>query len=67
MKIQYKTRAAGPAGVFGIGSIAEVTEAQARQLVDGGYATALEPFPQAAPKPAPEPTQQTAKGKPARK
>jgi len=45
MKIQYKTRAAGPAGVFGIGSIAEVTEAQARELVDGGYATALEPFP----------------------
>lgn len=58
MKVQYKTRAAGPAGVFGIGSIAEVTEAQARQLVDGGYATALEPFaemPKAAPaeKPAP--------------
>ena len=34
MKIQMKTRAAGPEGVFGIGSIAEVTEAQARQLVE---------------------------------
>jgi hypothetical protein len=67
MKIKYKTRAAGPDGTWNIGDVADIPVDKARQLVTGGYAEALEPFPQAAPKPAPEPTQQTAKGKPARK
>lgn len=42
MKIKLKTRAAGPEGVWGIGAVLDLPEAQAKQLVDGGYADALE-------------------------
>jgi hypothetical protein len=44
MKIKYKTRAAGPSGIRGIGDIEDLPEEMAKRLVDGGYAEALEPF-----------------------
>lgn len=46
MKIKMRTLSAGPDGVMDVGKIYTVSVEEARQLVDGRYAEALEPFPE---------------------
>lgn len=43
MKIRMKSISAGPDGVFGIGALRELPDAEAAELVKGGYAEAAEP------------------------
>lgn len=54
MKIRHITLSAGPGGVFRPGDIRDVSEDEARALITGGYAEALEmpekPAKSAAPK-----------------
>ena len=58
-----KTRVAGPGGVYGIGAVLDAPEKQARQLVSGGYAEALEKAEEPIPEPAPEPEKKQPKPK----
>lgn len=57
MKIRMKTRSAGPDGIHSVGDIIDIPDKQAKQLVDGGYAEAMEPI--AEPKPEPPRKQKT--------
>lgn len=42
MKIKLLTLMAGPTGVYNAGQIIDMTEAQAKELIQGGYAVACE-------------------------
>ena len=42
MRVKYITRDAGPEGVHEPGDICEVSEAEGRALMEGGYAVALD-------------------------
>lgn len=57
MKIKMKTTARGPNTEtnWNAGDIRDVAPAVARGLIAAGYAEAMDPFPSAAPDPAPEP------------
>ncbi|WP_337175383.1 hypothetical protein [Paludisphaera sp.] len=65
MKIRMLTILAGPGGCVDAGAEADVPLAMAIDLVSGGYAEALEPFPEpepdppSAPEPEPEPEPET--------
>lgn len=48
MRVRMVTLAASPAGVFHAGEVWEFGETEARALVAGGYAVALDPQPAAA-------------------
>lgn len=50
MKIKLRNQYCGPAGVFPAGTELDLPTAEAKQLVDGGYADAVKP--RAAKKPA---------------
>lgn len=43
MKVKFKTIDAGPAGVRQPGSVVEVSEAEGKALLEGGYAELVEP------------------------
>jgi hypothetical protein len=42
MKVRMKTLMAGPEGTFAAGQVADLPEAQAQALIEGGYAVAVE-------------------------
>jgi hypothetical protein len=42
MLVKLKTMMCGPSGNFGIGQIADFGDDQARALIDGGYAEAVD-------------------------
>lgn len=53
MKIEMKTLYAGPSGSINPGQVADLPDAEARALIDGGYAISAEPekpAPKAKPK-----------------
>ena len=68
-RVKMLTLLAGPSGSSAVGSIRECGDAEAKALVDGGYAVALpDPQPPAAVAPAPavvEPPASTAAVEPA--
>lgn len=43
MKIKLRNQYCGPAGVFPAGTELDLPTAEAKQLVDGGYADAVKP------------------------
>ncbi len=45
VKVKMKATAAGPEGTFMAGQVYSVEDKQAKDFVEGGYAEALEPFP----------------------
>jgi hypothetical protein len=45
MRIRMTTLRAGPAGVWPVGSVQDCPPAEARALIDGGYAVAVERAP----------------------
>lgn len=51
MKIELKTRLAGPGGIFDPGSVIDLEKGLAEQLVNGGYALSLEPIEEPKEKP----------------
>lgn len=42
MKVKFKTLSAGASGVIRPGDVVEVSDAEAKLLIDGGYAEAVE-------------------------
>ena len=50
MRVRFKTISAGPRGAIFPGDLLDVSESEAKTLVDGGYAEYVEP-----PKSEPEP------------
>ncbi len=57
MKVKFKTLSAGASGVIRPGDVVEVSESEAKLLIDGGYAGAVESAPEvkAETEPVPEP------------
>ena len=43
MKIKMKTTMAGPDGIATVGSVVELSDDQAKDLIAGGYAVSMEP------------------------
>jgi len=61
LRIQVQNLMAGPNGVFYPGNIIDVDEKEAKQLIDGGYATKAPDKP-ASPQPAEEEADQADAG-----
>jgi len=58
MKVKFKTLSAGASGIIRPGDVVEVSESEAKLLIDGGYAEAVEsvkPEVKAETQPEPEP------------
>lgn len=56
MKVKFKTLSAGPSGVIRPGDTVEVSDSEAKLLIDGGYAESAEPKKDPAPEAKPEPS-----------
>lgn len=54
MKIKLLTAMSGPAGSFAVGETVDRDPAEARRLVDAGFAEAAEAWPKSAPRPEPQ-------------
>ena len=58
MKVKFKTLSAGASGIIRPGDVVEVSESEAKLLIDGGYAEAVEtgkPEVKTETEPVPEP------------
>lgn len=58
MKVKFKTLSAGASGIIRPGDVVEVSESEAKLLIDGGYAEAVEsvkPEVKTETQPEPEP------------
>lgn len=61
-KVRFLTTSAGAGGVIRPGDVVEVSESEAKLLIDCGYALGVEPA--AKPKPEPKPKPETEERKP---